>query len=401
MSLGADLILLLIYLAGGAGIFLRRKKQTKRHTLLYLLGWSVVCVIGYTLKLEFNTGTYFLILPLVFSAVFAVSYFHEKRRLINGLLFNLFLFSLALYMTMVMFRTEDRFLVVLAFFAVFVMLGVALFGVYVLLGFLYWNGLTVLRKESLSLGNLLTLLLGIALTVYFFVEAFLLERFTFWAREIFAVIPALMMYFFIVFLNFLTVSLLYQFNRPRHDQDYIIVLGAGLLGGEKVTPLLAKRIDKAIQFYRDQVRMKNHPPTLLMSGGKGSDEKISEAEAMRQYALEQGIPDEDILTETNSVSTLENMQFSKEIMEGKESGPYKVIFASSNYHIFRAGLYAREAHLKADGIGARTAGYFLPNAFLREFIAIIILKKRRHLLVCGLIVLGMLFLALANAFLAG
>ena len=74
-------------------------------------------------------------------------------------------------------------------------------------------------------------------------------------------------------LNFLTVSFLYQFNRPRYNQDFIVVLGAGLINGETVSPLLAKRINKAIAFYRAQSRATLNPPILLMSGGQGADEK--------------------------------------------------------------------------------------------------------------------------------
>ena len=90
-----------------------------------------------------------------------------------------------------------------------------------------------------------------------------------------------------------------------------------------------------------------------MSGGQGADEKVPEAIAMKQYAMEQGIPERDILVETNSTTTLENMLYSKEIMDQQMKGPYRAIFSSNNYHIFRAGLYARQAKLKANGIGAK------------------------------------------------
>ena len=62
---------------------------------------------------------------------------------------------------------------------------------------------------------------------------------------------------------------------------------------------------------------------------------------------------------------------------------YHAIFASNNYHIFRAGMYADQAHVKADGIGSHTAFYYLPNAFLREYIAILFMHKKRHALAIG------------------
>ncbi len=109
----------------------------------------------------------------------------------------------------------------------------------------------------------------------------------------------------------MSISVIYQFNHPRYDQDFIIVLGAGLLNGEKVSPLLAQRIDKAIAFYHLQFRAKKTAPRLLMSGGQGSDEKIPEAVAMKEYAVSQGIPESEILVEANSTTTYENMKFSK------------------------------------------------------------------------------------------
>ena len=195
--------------------------------------------------------------------------------------------------------------------------------------------------------------------------------------------------------------MLYLFNHPKYIQDFIIVLGAGLINGEKVTPLLAKRIDRAIQFYRKQSEETLSPPQLLMSGGQGPDEKVPESQAMREYALEQGIPAEDILMEAQSTNTLENMRFSKEIMEREKPSGYHAIFTSNNYHIFRAGMYAEDVGLKIDGIGSKTARYYLPNAFLREFIAVALMNKRLHLFICGLITLGFVALAVINYFFVG
>ncbi|WVT92267.1 YdcF family protein, partial [Enterococcus durans] len=254
------------------------------------------------------------------------------------------------------------------------------------------------EKESRSLANLLTLLLGVALTIFLILDYTLVRWLPQWANALFAVIPFIFAYLLIVFFNFMTVSILYQFNRPRYNQDYIVVLGAGLIDGERVSPLIAKRINKAIAFYWAQSKATLNPPVLLMSGGKGTDEKVAEAIAMKQYALEKGIPERDILVETNSTTTLENMLFSKEIMDQQMNGPYRAIFTSNNYHIFRAGLYARQAKLNANGIGAKTALYYLPNAILREFIAILVLHKKRHLIICGLMIGFAVFSALILKF---
>ncbi|MFV0394789.1 MAG: YdcF family protein, partial [Coprobacillaceae bacterium] len=177
------------------------------------------------------------------------------------------------------------------------------------------------------------------------------------------------------------------------------VLGAGLINGEKVTPLLARRIDKAINIYQRQLRKKKKPIMIIMSGGKGGDEKLSEAEAMCQYALEQGIPQEHILLETNSKNTYENMKFSKEIIkerEGKRKA--KVLFATTNYHVFRAGIYAKKAGLNAQGIGSKTPFYFWYNAILREFVAILSIYRKSQLVIVSLLVVfgGILYYLLTH-----
>ncbi len=116
-----------------------------------------------------------------------------------------------------------------------------------------------------------------------------------------------------------------------------------------------------------------------MSGGQGSDEQLPEAVAMKEYAIAQGVPEGEILVETNSTTTYENMKFSKKSWIRLSQRATKQS-ASNNYHIFRAGLYADQAQLKADGIGAPTAFtiYRMPFKRIRgnPF-----MHKRRHLTV--------------------
>lgn len=78
--------------------------------------------------------------------------------------------------------------------------------------------------------------------------------------------------------------------------------------------------------------------------------------------------------EDQSTTTLENMMFSKKIMDQMMS-QYRVIFVTNDYHVFRTGTYAKQVGLKADGVGCKTAFYYWPNAFIREYIAIILKYK--------------------------
>lgn len=256
---------------------------------------------------------------------FLFSYRRNKHRLVNGLLFNLFVLAFGGYLVINLYRTQDILVGGLLAVLLAIFLAVLLFGLAILVVFLYWNSIIVLRRESRSIANLLTLILAVVLTVLLFSDP-LLHFFPDWIRTLFGVVPLSLMYLFVVFLNFLSISVIYQFNHPRYNQDFIIVLGAGLLNGTTVSPLLAKRINKAISFYEAQFKAKKTAPRLLMSGGQGSDEKLPEAVAMKEYAVAQGVPEGEILVETNSTTTYENMKFSKEIMDSLKPNGYKVIF---------------------------------------------------------------------------
>ena len=128
---------------------------------------------------------------------------------------------------------------------------------------------------------------------------------------------------------------------------------------------------------------------FVPSGGKGSDEIISEGEAIKRYLIETGISEDQILAETASVSTEENFKFAKKLIEehyGSED--YKAAFSTTNYHVFRSGMLAEQQDLKgAEGIGSKTKRYFWINAFVREFIATIYEEKKTHIKVVAILLL--------------
>ena len=98
------------------------------------------------------------------------------------------------------------------------------------------------------------------------------------------------------------------------------------------------------------------------SGGQGPDEGLPEAEAMQSTLLKRNSL-EHTVQENRSVNTYQNMLFSKEIMDSlKPEGKYNSIFTTNNFHLFRAGIYARQAGLNSQGIGSKTAFYYWPNA---------------------------------------
>lgn len=120
------------------------------------------------------------------------------------------------------------------------------------------------------------------------------------------------------------------------DEQAIIVLGAGLKN-DRPADVLRRRLDAAAVAYGE-----NPNAIIVVSGGKGTNETISEALAMQRYLLAKGIPEETILMEDKSTSTKENLVFSKELLLQHGIGPDAPIAIVTNaFHCYRAGQYAK------------------------------------------------------------
>ncbi len=330
-----------------------------------------------------------VVFPLiVFSVVFTVSFVIEPRRLLNGWLFNLWLLAALTTAAILIISSQNRLLIAVAvtLFAIGLLVVLAMFALHLL--WLAWNAIIVWRRESHSLGNMLTLLLAFGLLLLEIGASFGRQYLPDSIYNGLALFFTLTIGYVLVSLyNFLTVLILYNLRPLRHNKDYLIVLGAGLINGDTVSPLLAARINAGIRFYRKQLAHGQHAK-LVFSGGQGGDEKLPESVAMQRYALAQGVPEQDTLIEAQSTTTLENMRFSARVIAADGGG--KVAFFTNNYHLFRAGLFAKAAGLNANGRGAATSFYFLPNAVIREYLALVLLHKRRHLVAFGLILVAAL-----------
>ena len=181
--------------------------------------------------------------------------------------------------------------------------------------------------------------------------------------------------------------------------------------GDRVSKLLAARINRAIQYSNRQYQKGRKRPIIIMSGGQEPDEKIPEAVAMAKFARKRGIKTNHLLIEdksknkTNhlliedkSKNTYQNMLFSKRLAtKDFGSSNFRSTFFSNNYHIFRAALLAKEVGLKANGVGAFTRLYYLPNAIIREFAGVFVMHKHRHFVIMGVIILFFILQAILVA----
>ena len=176
-------------------------------------------------------------------------------------------------------------------------------------------------------------------------------------------------------------------HEPSYDKDYIIILGCRIRQDGTLYPLIRGRVDRAIEFAQAQEAATGKAAVLVPSGGQGSDEPMSEAEAMADYIRSKGMSDDRILVENRSQTTKENLDFSRSLIREREENP-KTAFSTSSYHVCRGGILAEEMGWNIDGMGSRTKWYFWPNAFLREFIGLLAESWMQQLVAVG--VIGML-----------
>lgn len=229
------------------------------------------------------------------------------------------------------------------------------------------NTAIVLLFTSFSISNIIPAIIGSVILLY----SLLYYKIKVFAKQ---GIAKLIHYFFKLCLVFFVVSftlctlIVYKnsISIPPKNADAIIVLGAGLRG-KKVSLSLAYRLDAAIDYYNQ-----NQHPVIVVSGGQGENELVSEAFAMKTYLLENGIPSEKILTEDKSSRTVENFSFSKEILNKYFDGyPYETVYITNGFHIFRAGLIAKQANLVSHGLSAHSVAFLQPTYYIREYFSIL------------------------------
>jgi uncharacterized SAM-binding protein YcdF (DUF218 family) len=316
---------------------------------------------------------------IVVLVLFAFGVVRDRRSFANAILLGLGLALLALGVAQTLVRAHDlASRLVLAAVFLLVAVGPSLVAVYLVV-----NGVTMVRRESMRLANLLSLLAGLAI-----LAVTGLELSTALTRSDDLGLSATIVTLLFGYVSFQCVSfVLYAFlygrlSLPR-TAGFVVVLGCGLLDGGRVPPLLASRLDRGHAVYRE-LAARGNDPVLIVSGGKGSDEQVSEAEAMAGYLAALGVPADRIQREDQSASTAQNLAYSQAIMDRLRPGATCVI-VTSNYHVFRAAMIARRTGVRGQVTGARTAGYYWPSAMLREFTAVFFSYRAVNLTACFLL----------------
>lgn len=152
-------------------------------------------------------------------------------------------------------------------------------------------------------------------------------------------------------------------SKADPGMDYLIALGAQIRGS-RITKSLYKRL-RAAEAY-----LKDNPETLvIVSGGQGPGEDISEAQAMKKFLLENNIDEKRILVEDRSTNTLENILFSKELI--KKDGA-RVAVVTNGFHMFRSVGIANKQGLKnVQGLSAPSDKILFINYYVREVFGVL------------------------------
>ena len=129
------------------------------------------------------------------------------------------------------------------------------------------------------------------------------------------------------------------------DVDCILILGAGIWG-DKPSPMLQDRLDEGIKLYKEGIASK-----IIMSGDHGREE-YDEVNIMKEYAIEQGVPSEDIFMDHAGFSTYESIYRAKEIFDADN-----IVIVTQEYHLYRALYIADKLDVNAYGVNSDPRKY--------------------------------------------
>ena len=218
------------------------------------------------------------------------------------------------------------------------------------------NGVALFFVSNVNLGNFLTVGFGI---IIIFVTLFF-NKLARWLKIllIIGISVAVVCSSFLIFYG--------KNDTVTYSEDAVIVLGAAV-HGKTPSRTLRYRLKRAVEYHKQ-----NPNAIIIVSGGQGAQEDISEAEAMKIYLIENGVTADKIIKEDKSTSTTENFKFSKEILDKHFSGDYTAAFITNEYHILRASLCAKHAGVEnTTHLHSNTTTSYLVSGVLRECLALV------------------------------
>lgn len=317
-----------------------------------------------------------LLWVLLVGGTLAWSLRRDPRSLRNGVL--LVVCGHSLLGLLVAVTSQWRVLETVTEVLLVVVMGLVLLGLALLPLLLVLDGVLMLRRERRSLGNELSLLAGLSFLGFPVVLVVLLRHENPVTGAVAVGLLTAQACAGLLFLFFAAHTLLYARIARRADASAVIVLGSGLVGGQ-VPRLLAARLSRAVTAA-DERRGRDGAMPIVPSGGRGDDEPRAEGVAMAEWLREHGVAEQDIVVEDRARTTRQNLRYSADLLE-QRGVPEPFLVVTNDYHAPRAAMLARELGIDAQAIGCRTALYYWPSAYLREFAAVMV--GQRFLLACA------------------
>lgn len=220
-------------------------------------------------------------------------------------------------------------------------------------------------------GNSFGVLFVLANFLVLFLLFFLFKKAKISGNQTFNVIRNMSVTIYSVFLIsfFLVESIIILESKSSNKNDFknvdfVIILGAGL-HGDIPSKTLETRLAAGTQFLLNR---KDLP--VVVSGGQGDGETISEAEAMGRYLKNKGIEENRIFYESKSTTTYENLKYSKQIIKQLGFKEPTVLIVTSDYHVSRAKMIGKELGLESYGLGGESPVFVRMNYFIREYFGI-------------------------------
>lgn len=156
-------------------------------------------------------------------------------------------------------------------------------------------------------------------------------------------------------------------DRPQPGQtDWVIVMGAGLRH-DRPSLVLRLRLEKALGYIQA------HPAcSVIVTGGRDHGEARTEAAVMAEWLEGKGIEPSRILVEDRATSTMQNLRYSKVLLQHNGGPPpWNPVVVTSDFHVFRVRMLGDRQDLHLHPLAAPTPWYLLPNTCLREYLAVI------------------------------
>ena len=161
----------------------------------------------------------------------------------------------------------------------------------------------------------------------------------------------------------LSVLMLHAAWDKPETEHTVVVLGCKVRNGAP-SLMLQKRLDAALKYLNQHESV-----PVIVCGGQGQDESISEAQCMSEYLISYGIDENRIYLDAASTSTLENMQNAREIITEQDWLP-EITIVTDAYHQYRSAKIAHSIGLKTDAVSAETSWYLVPSYWVREWLGI-------------------------------